>query len=201
MVARATSRSAAKDENGRVHTVDPRAQVLPPRLRVHQQRALAAVAKTAAAGCPRAWVVLPPGAGKTLVGLEVARRRGWTAVFFGPNTAVQRQWCDGWDAYGTVPAGASRDLGSPFTALTYQALATFADADDVDADDGQHGSLVEALHPNGRALVRRLREIGDVTVVLDECHHRLQVWGRLLRDVLAELPDAFVLGLAARRRP
>ena len=36
-----------------------------------------------------------------------------------------------------------------------------------------------------------------MTLVLDECHHLLEVWGRLLRDVLAELPDAFVLGLTA----
>ncbi len=33
--------------------------------------------------------------------------------------------------------------------------------------------------------------------MLDECHHLLEVWGRLLREVLDELPHAFVLGLTA----
>lgn len=33
--------------------------------------------------------------------------------------------------------------------------------------------------------------------MLDECHHLLEVWGRLLAEVLAALPDAFVLGLTA----
>ena len=34
-------------------------------------------------------------------------------------------------------------------------------------------------------------------MVLDECHHLLEVWGRLLEELLVELPDAFVLGLTA----
>ncbi len=33
--------------------------------------------------------------------------------------------------------------------------------------------------------------------MLDECHHLLEVWGRLLQEVLDELPNAFVLGLTA----
>ena len=41
------------------------------------------------------------------------------------------------------------------------------------------------------------RQVGDLTLVLDECHHLLEVWGRLLQEVLDELPDAFVLGLTA----
>ena len=48
---------------------------LPLKLRVHQQEALAALAGAWAAGRRRAWVALPPGAGKTLVGLETIRDR------------------------------------------------------------------------------------------------------------------------------
>ena len=75
----------------------------PPRppahaLRVHQRRALEAIEQAESAGARRAWVVLPPGAGKTLVGLETARRRGRTTVVLGPNTAIQTQWLRGWDA-------------------------------------------------------------------------------------------------------
>ena len=33
--------------------------------------------------------------------------------------------------------------------------------------------------------------------MLDECHHLVEVWGRLLAELLDELPDAFVLGLTA----
>ncbi|NUR08054.1 MAG: DEAD/DEAH box helicase family protein [Nocardioidaceae bacterium] len=163
--------------------------------RVHQQRALDALDEPTAR---RAWVVLPPGAGKTLVGLEVARRRARPTVVLGPNTAIQAQWARGWDAFGsTEQAGTSREVDGYFTALTYQSLATFDVDDEVDEEGDEHRSLLEALHPNGRALVERLKEVGELTLVLDECHHLLEVWGRLLQEVLDELPDAYVLGLTA----
>ena len=164
--------------------------------RHHQREALLAVEKAEANGGSRSWVVLPPGTGKTLVGLETARRRGRPTVVLGPNTAIQTQWLRGWDAYGDEKAGSDREITAAFTALTYQSLATF-DADREDEDDDRKGSLVDDLHDNGRALVERLVEIGDLTLVLDECHHLLEVWGRLLGEVLEQLPDAYVLGLTA----
>jgi hypothetical protein len=171
-------------------------------LRTHQRRALDALEPVLAARRGRAWVVLPPGAGKTLVGLEAARRHGRPTLVLGPNTAIQQQWLAGWDSF--LPAdpdpgarsGASRELATWFTALTYQALASFDPDAEVD-EDGEEQPLLAALHPNGRRLVERLAELGEVTVVLDECHHLLEVWGRLLREVLELLPDAFVLGLTA----
>ena len=33
--------------------------------------------------------------------------------------------------------------------------------------------------------------------MLDECHHLLEVWGRLLGELLDQLPNALVLGLTA----
>ena len=172
----------------------------PYSLRVHQRQALDAVEQAEAGGSNRAWVVLPPGAGKTLVGLETARRRGRTTVVLGPNTAIQTQWLRGWDDYGGEAARSTRDIDGFFTALTYQALATFdtdADTDEDGNDEGRQGSLIDGLHPNGRALVERLKTVGNLTLVLDECHHLLEVWGRLVKEVLDELPDAFVLGLTA----
>jgi superfamily II DNA or RNA helicase len=173
----------------------------PHTLRRHQREALDAVDRVRAAGGTRAWVVLPPGAGKTLVGLQTARRRGHRTVVLSPNTAIQSQWLRGWDELlpdGSHPArsGSDRDLSSFFTALTYQSLATFLPDEEVD-EEGHEQSLMTRLHPNGRALVERLRAEPELTVVLDECHHLLEVWGRLLNEVLAELPDAFVLGLTA----
>ena len=53
------------------------------------------------------------------------------------------------------------------------------------------------LHDNGRALVATLRDAGPIVLVLDECHHLLEVWGRLLGELLEQLPDAVVLGLTA----
>jgi superfamily II DNA or RNA helicase len=157
-------------------------------LRTHQHRALDQIDRLMInGGRRRAWVVLPPGAGKTLVGLEAIRRLGRPAVVFGPNTAIQAQWVRQWEAFSpaTVRVGVDRSLDSPITALTYQSLATFDADEEVDEEghgsvepSSHRGALLDRLHPNGRALFEELRAMARLTVVLDECHHLLEVWGR-----------------------
>ncbi len=53
------------------------------------------------------------------------------------------------------------------------------------------------LHPNGRELIARLRDGGPWTLVLDECHHLLELWGRLLQAVIGQLDRPRVIGLTA----
>jgi superfamily II DNA or RNA helicase len=53
------------------------------------------------------------------------------------------------------------------------------------------------LHPNARDLISRLVALGTGTVVLDECHHLLDYWAFILRELIAELPDVRVVGLTA----
>ncbi|MBI1351331.1 MAG: DEAD/DEAH box helicase [Actinomycetales bacterium] len=175
-------------------------EVRPP-LRRQQAEALAAVDAAWRVGRHAAWVVLPPGGGKTRVGLEAIERFDDPAVVFVPNTAVQGQWIEQALRLGHT-ASDSRDLRARVTVLTYQALAVFADEDDVEeAVDADVGALEERhldrLHPNAQALVRRLVGLGPVTLVLDECHHLLDVWGELLAEVLDLLPQARVLALTA----
>ena len=57
--------------------------------------------------------------------------------------------------------------------------------------------LLEILHPNGQALLSRLSARGPLTLVLDECHHLLEMWGRLLSVILGRLTDPHVIGLTA----
>ncbi len=184
--------------------------LLPP-LRTHQAEALERLDAAWSEGRRRAWVVLPPGAGKTRVGLEtVARLLGegaGRAVVLSPNTAIQSQWVAAARDHGLV-AGLDRDLTFPVTCLTYQSVAVF-DADaEVDDDPGATpepdgtlgtglGVLLDRLHANGRELVGRLAEVEGLVLVLDECHHLLEVWGRLLGELLHLVEDATVLGLTA----
>ena len=164
--------------------------------RPYQVRALGLLDLGWADGRRRAWVVLPPGAGKTLIGLEAARRLDRKTVVLVPNSAIQNQWIDHWErsapAAGT--AGSDRSLTSNVTVLTYQSLAVFDPDAETDAD-GHARSLMSRLHDNGHELIARLAGAGPLTLVLDECHHLLDVWGRLLAEVLDRLPDAIVLGL------
>ncbi|AMT95044.1 hypothetical protein A2T55_16090 [Brevibacterium linens] len=195
-------------------------------LRRHQSEALATLREGAAADERRSWIVLPPGAGKTRVGVEHAihlldRNLIERVVAFGPNAAIQGQWAEEWNRLGEdrPPAGSTRDLTQAFTALTYQSLAVFdTDREGVDHEEGTRstdqvgepddrstdngnpgpdGTLLDSLAPGGRALVDSLVAAGPTLLILDECHHLLEVWGRLLSDLLALLPGVWVLGLTA----
>lgn len=157
------------------------------RWRRHQQAALAAIEATPDG---RHWVVLPPGAGKTMTGIGAAAAWGRPVVAFSPNIAIAAQWRAAWESFTGEKATSDRDLPTRFTALTYQSLAVF----DGEADGG---SQKARLHPNGLALVERLHAQGPITLVLDECHHLLEAWGDLLDEIVADLSDAIVLALTA----
>lgn len=161
--------------------------------RPHQKAVLADLDRLFSAGHRRAWVVMPPGSGKTLIGVLAARALGRPVVAFGPNTAIQGQWLAEWERATGTPG--SLTPGGEFTALTYQALASFDPDAEVD-EGGGRVPHVERLRESGRELIAALAE-RPVTLVLDECHHLLDVWGELLSEVLALLPDAVVIGLTA----
>ena len=166
-----------------------------------------------------AYVVLPPGAGKTVVGLEAVRRQGRRALVLVPSTAVQAQWLRAWAAFGDgahpLPAGTSPDLRAAVTVLTYQSLSAWdRGADDQDVEDSTDGALAERrraavrgidgadllslLHPRGRELVERAAGLGPWTLVVDECAHLLDTWGSLVPAVAQALgDDTVVVGLTA----
>jgi hypothetical protein len=102
-----------------------------------------------------------------------------------------------------VEAAASPDLGTSVTVLTYQALAVL-DRPDADGDEADpaataateagrtahdrrrervlvaRGGIARRSRPpprQRRAIVARLAALGPVTLVLDECHHLLALWG------------------------
>ncbi|MFN8624079.1 MAG: DEAD/DEAH box helicase family protein [Chloroflexota bacterium] len=208
-------------------------------LRRYQELALDAFEAARAAGDRRHYLTLPPGAGKTLLGLEIARRLGRPTLVLAPNTAIVGQWLDQWSRFepAAVPISDERDLATPITALTYQALCVLErdDGDDEDDDEGEgdtdaggtpepgapsaaahadeltpaqrrrlvarggdRDAVLGLLHAHGRAIVDRLAAMGPVTLVLDESHHLLELWGSLLVAVVESLhPDTAVVALTA----
>ena len=104
-----------------------------PELRAHQAAALAVFEDNRGAG--RFHFVLPPGAGKTLLGSVIAQQVGRRLVVLVPNTAIAAQWMDLWRpegsnaevAVGAPTVGSDRRLDCDVTVLTYQAVATFDD--------------------------------------------------------------------------
>src|SRR6266498_5366744 len=71
--------------------------LLPPlafkgRWRRYQELALEAFERDRQAGRRSTHVLAPPGAGKTVLGMEIVRRLGTRALVLCPNSAVQAQW-------------------------------------------------------------------------------------------------------------
>lgn len=137
-------------------------------------------------GDDRVHVVAAPGSGKTVLGLELARRIGRPALMLSPTVAVRNQWIE-----RLVPlflarrpplAEASTDLASPavLTSSTYQAL---------------HALWSES--PRFDVLIAALASIGPVTILLDECHHLRREWWHALQTLIERLPGSKIVALTA----
>ena len=133
----------------------------------------------------RLHIVAAPGAGKTILGLEIVRRLGRPALVFAPSLAIRDQWRDRLVPLFMDrlpgPDDISRDLADPrtLTLATYQSLDAYRRADDLDA-------LIAALEPHG-----------PFTLVLDEAHHLRKAWWDCLNRLASELPDVRIVALTA----
>jgi len=84
----------------------------------------------------RLHVVTAPGAGKTILGLEIVRRLGRRALVFAPSLAIRDQWCERlvplFMAKAPGDPEVSRDLSAPLTLTlsTYQSLDSYRRSDD-----------------------------------------------------------------------
>lgn len=133
----------------------------------------------------RLHVVAAPGAGKTVLGLEIVRRLGRRALVFAPTVAIRDQWAHRLaDLFLAEPPGpheVSQDLVAPgpLTLATYQALDTLRRSDDVDR-------LAEGLGADG-----------PITLVLDEAHHLRREWWSSIERLVAALAEVQVVALTA----
>jgi superfamily II DNA or RNA helicase len=136
----------------------------------------------------RIHVVAAPGSGKTILGLELARRLGRPALILAPTRAVREQWSSRLvPLFLTCPPGAeelSQKLDRPaiLTTSTYQALYALW----TDQDGSRFAAMLE-----------RLRAIGPVTLILDEAHHLRREWWKALEALVETLPDAKIVALTA----
>lgn len=224
-------------------------------LRPSQQEVVEIVSRQLSAGKRRLYVVAPPGAGKTVLGLylwaEVVKE---PALVLSPNSAIQSQWAARLDLFeaegGDAADAVSTDPHSPnlLNSLTYQsvtlprrggedldrqAVEVWSDrlVEEEQADDPDEaliwiedlrernpdyyqkrlstyrkevrdeiaigGEAMSTLHRSSLRTLERLRDRGVKFLILDECHHLMGHWGRVLADVGDFLGDPVVLGLTA----
>ena len=63
--------------------------------------------------------------------------------------------------------------------------------------EGQQVDGRQFLHPNARDLIDRIVALKIGTLILDECHHLLDYWAFILRELIRQLPGVQVIGLTA----
>ena len=135
-------------------------------------------------------IVAAPGSGKTVLGLEVARRLNRPTLILAPTIAIRDQWgdrltemfCD-----GNRPPWISCDVRSPafLTVTTYQGLFS--------AMTEREGDNKEAC----QRVLDSLTAMGIETLVLDEAHHLRQAWWQCLVRVKEHLEEPTVVALTA----
>ena len=64
-------------------------------------------------------------------------------------------------------------------------------------DLSEHGNALWVLHDSAKANLMRLKDAGVGLIILDECHHLLEHWGRVLLEIVEFLDNPVVLGLTA----
>ncbi|MHC4315640.1 MAG: DEAD/DEAH box helicase [Planctomycetota bacterium] len=158
-------------------------------------------------------VIAAPGSGKTVLGLEAAHRLNKATLVFCPTLAIRDQWVERLVGLfleeSSVPEWISRDIKRPgfFTVSTYQGLHSAytgkAEEEQLEHEEQVNEEKNSGSNPNEEAvvgregLVRKLREIGVGTLVLDEAHHLRNEWWKCLIDVKKRLDNPTVVALTA----
>lgn len=168
-------------------------------------------------------IVAAPGAGKTVLGIEVLRRLDSPALVLSPTRAIRDQWIQRLHELfvpesGVWPEGIGTAIATPgwFTSSTYQSLHAALrglldteeedgesdeddDADDEDDLDAESGKSPAQLA--GESLLKVLTDTGIETLVLDEAHHLRRAWWESLQEVIAHLrrnkPNFHIVSLTA----
>ena len=160
----------------------------------YQQEAITTLLTRYEQGQRRLHLVAPPGSGKTLMGLELARRIGLRTVILSPTATIQHQWVQKFEQLAVDLEGLeglesnqkviSTDPNEQpaILSLTYQKVSV----------KGELG-----LHNNVMQLFLDLESAGYRTLILDECHHLLAHWAEAVRQFGSALPDTILLGLTA----
>lgn len=174
-------------------------------LRPYQRAALDAIDAAWNRRGQRVLIVLPAGSGKTLVGLAAAARLARRTVVLSANTATAGQWLNQWHEVFTPTSDTARpstssslDDAADITSVTFDEVAPFDADTEVDAGGEPVRGHDRTLGPLADRLCEVLQSAdGPATLIIDDCHHLLDVWGTLLEELLTRVAGARVVALSA----
>ena len=140
----------------------------------------------------RIHIVAAPGAGKTVIGLEIFNRLQLKTLAVSPTRVVRNQWLerliDFLPRNTKRPSWCTTKLQSPqlFTATTYQAIFSF----DKNLSDETIDKRYESLSHWFKAHDIRL-------LILDEAHHLKAAWWKVLMKIVNQSKDLIIISLTA----
>jgi len=159
-------------------------------------------------------IIAAPGSGKTVLGLEVMLRLNKPTLIFAPTLAIRDQWVDRFinmfcesnhEKYNLI----SKDIKNPklLTVSTYQGLhsaysgALEQEESEEEAEDADNGydesDNNEAVTSSSDELIKKLKQIGIKTIIVDEAHHLRSEWWKCLIDIKEKLEYPTIVALTA----
>jgi superfamily II DNA or RNA helicase len=153
-------------------------------------------------------VIAPPGSGKTVLGLEVAKQLNKPTLILAPTIAICNQWiqrfCELFLQTTQTPNWISSDIRKPkfMTVVTYQGLHAACNnlrieedetADEEETEENGNGRTTNVNFDN---IVSGLQSQNIKTIVVDEAHHLKNEWWQTLTKVKEKL-DPVIVGLTA----
>ena len=157
-------------------------------------------------------IVAAPGSGKTVLGLELARRLGKAVLILSPTVTIKNQWIDRFVTL-FMPEGSKKPEWisdnvyglSYFNSITYQGLhyaykrrkfinkVNEEETDDEVVDE----SLDTELDVKTYDLIAEIKKNKVSTIILDEAHHLKSEWWQSLTKVIEEIKDVTIISLTA----
>lgn len=155
-------------------------------------------------------IIAAPGAGKTVLGIELIRRCGKPCLILSPRIVIRQQWTDRIrEAFLTEPYENSEkqengreilscDIRSPglITSITYQTLFSGMNME-RNVEESLEGREKEETDFSGFDLIKTVKEAGIGVVCLDECHHLKNEWWKALEKFMNGMGELTVIALTA----
>jgi len=133
----------------------------------------------------RIHIVAAPGAGKTILALEMCRQIDEKTLVVVPSIAIKEQWIErftkdftGTDSKGCISSQLGDGSGEAvLTVITYQ--------------------MLHSMMRRGDDVPKIITDSGIRTIVLDECHHMRRVWFNSLKKTVSALDGCRLISLTA----
>ncbi len=148
-------------------------------------------------------VVAAPGAGKTILGIEVIARLGQNVLIFAPTLTIRNQWKE--RIISSFLSDETPDLISldiknpkPITITTYQSLwAAFSGNKEADEPVTDEEDVSSKTKDCSAAIIKKLKAQNIGVFCFDEAHHLKNEWWKALFKLMDKVPPKQTIALTA----